>query len=227
MIRLRAVGSSISAFSSFAKDFASHCDNGAVIQLLRELLCGRLARYLAPRRSARGRRLYREDFFLAFFFPGIIFLAARFVVFAADLAAFFTVRTGRETTDFFFALLAIVYLPVFDLDFLAFFDAFFPAFSFGAVFSADFFARFTTFFVAFLSLGALIALAATLAAFLTGRGVLSLAAFVTRFATDFTALSASAPAAGPTSSANCSVIGFLDSSLLFVSSMGWASVRAS
>ena len=42
------------------------------------------------------------------FFPGIIFLAARFVVFAADLAAFFTVRTARETTDFFFALLAIV-----------------------------------------------------------------------------------------------------------------------
>jgi hypothetical protein len=166
-----------------------------VIQLLRELLCGRLARYLAPRRSARGRRLYREDFFLVFF-PGIIFLAARFVVFAADLAAFFTVRTGRETTDFFFALLAIVYLPVFDLDFLAFFDAFFPAFSFGAVFSADFFARFTTFFVAFLFLGALIALAATLAAFLTGRGVLSRAAFVTRFATDFTALSASAPTAG-------------------------------
>jgi hypothetical protein len=66
----------------------------------------RLAGYLAPRRSARGRRLYREDFFLAF--PGIIFLTARFVVFAADLAAFFTVRTERETTDFFFALLAIV-----------------------------------------------------------------------------------------------------------------------
>jgi hypothetical protein len=40
--------------------------------------------------------------------PGIIFLTARFVVFAADLAAFFTVRTERETTDFFFALLAIV-----------------------------------------------------------------------------------------------------------------------
>ena len=107
-MRLRAVGSRISAFSPFAKDFASHCDDGAVTQLLRELLCGRLARYLAPRRSARGRRLYREDFFLAFFFPGIIFLAARFVVFAADLAAFFTVRTERETTDFFFALLAIV-----------------------------------------------------------------------------------------------------------------------
>jgi hypothetical protein len=35
-------------------------------------------------------------------------LAARFVVFAADLAAFFTLRTARETTDFFFALLAIV-----------------------------------------------------------------------------------------------------------------------
>jgi len=82
-----------------------------VTQLLRELLGGRIAGDLAPRRSARdprARRLYREDFFLAFFFPGIIFFAARFVVFAADLAAFFTVRTARETTDFFFALLAIV-----------------------------------------------------------------------------------------------------------------------
>jgi hypothetical protein len=71
-----------------------------------QLRCGA---YLVALRRAdqRGRRLYREDFFFAFFFPGIIFLAARFVVFAADLAAFFTVRTAREATDFF-DLLAIV-----------------------------------------------------------------------------------------------------------------------
>ena len=45
-------------------------------------------------RSAQERRHHREDLFLAF--PGIIFLPARFVAFAADLAAFFTVRTERE-----------------------------------------------------------------------------------------------------------------------------------
>jgi hypothetical protein len=61
----------------------------------------------ADQREIARASPYRDDFLFAFF-PGIIFLAARFVVFAADLAAFFTVRTARETTDFFFALLAIV-----------------------------------------------------------------------------------------------------------------------
>ena len=63
----------------------------------------------ADQREIReGVVLYRDDFLFGLFFRGIIFLAARFVVFAADVAAFFTVRTARETTDFFFALLAIV-----------------------------------------------------------------------------------------------------------------------
>jgi hypothetical protein len=42
------------------------------------------------------------------FFPGIIFFTAFRVDLGADVAAFFTVRTARETADFFFAFLAIV-----------------------------------------------------------------------------------------------------------------------
>jgi hypothetical protein len=104
-------------------------------------------------------------------------LTARFVVFAADFAAFFTVRTERETTDFFFALLAIVISRLSTWIFwLSSMLSFQPSFS--EPFSAPiFFARLTNFFAVFL--GALIALAATLAALLTGRGVLSPVAFVT------------------------------------------------
>jgi hypothetical protein len=40
--------------------------------------------------------------------PGIIFFTAFRVDLAADVAAFFAVRTARETVDFFFAFLAIV-----------------------------------------------------------------------------------------------------------------------
>jgi hypothetical protein len=59
--------------------------------------------------KGRCRKLQRrEDFFLAFFFPGITFFTALLVVLAAALAAFLTEPTARETAVFFFAFLAIV-----------------------------------------------------------------------------------------------------------------------
>ncbi len=90
---------------------------------------------------------------------------------------------------------------------------------FDAFVNADLFARFT-FLATFDFLGAFATFAAVLTAPLTGREVLSIVALVTRFATDFTAPSARAPAAAPTSSANCSVIGFLGPSLFGSSYMG-------
>jgi hypothetical protein len=46
----------------------------------------------------------REDFFLAFFLPGIIFFTALPVARAAFVTAF----AARETVDLFFAFLAII-----------------------------------------------------------------------------------------------------------------------
>jgi hypothetical protein len=58
--------------------------------------------------QAGGRRgLAKPQRFLAVL-PGIIFFATFRVDLAVDAAAFFTVRTTRETADFFFAFLAIV-----------------------------------------------------------------------------------------------------------------------
>jgi hypothetical protein len=90
--------------------------------------------------------------------------------------------------------------------------ALFPAF-FEAFLAIDFFALFTTFLAE--RFGALDALLTDLTAFFTYSGVFFSAALRMRFATDLTAVSASAPAARATKSVICSPTGFLGSFCLF------------